>query len=138
MALTEDYVRVDITKVLDAADALEALLKDLRDELDAARAAVDRFDRSEVWYGEAATSWHKRFDKAFARVQADIEKYESYPAFLRDRAQVYLLHAADAQALADNLDSEVTKLVSSLLEQSGASLREVQDAAKRRREGEGN
>ena len=138
MALDKDYVKVDVHKILDAADQLDTIIKEMEQDLEVLKLRVKLLEGKPYWRGAAYDRWRSYYDKRYAKVVADVEKYKQFSKYLRDRAQVYLLYAAEAQALADNLDSEVTKLVSSLLVQSGASLREVQDAAKRRREGEGN
>lgn len=129
MEMDVAYSRVDTTKILDAADALDKIVAHMRQELYDIKQLVDVFDTDASWRGEAYEKWHKRYARSYKAIARDVEKYEQFAPFLRERAQRYLLTAARTQALADNLDSEVTKLVSDLLVKSGASLSEIRAAA---------
>lgn len=131
MDLDEHYTKVDTAKIMDAADKLDELVARLREQMNNLDTAAKNLKRSTKWKGEAADKWYVDYYHSYEQLKDNVDKYAGFSAWMRDRVQTYLLYAAKAQGLADNLDSEVSKLVSGLLLQSGASLKEIQDEAKK-------
>lgn len=118
----DEYSKVDTAKMLDTADALEKAVGKILDALSAIDDAVDGIESNEDnWSGDAATQWDDQYTKTRNQLSEDIDKYNIFVKYIRERVEVYIQGAIDAEQTASEMNQDVRALLNTLLEDTGGN-----------------
>lgn len=121
----DDYSRVDTEKVLNAADDLDKAVRKMRNALSSMEKALRKLsvEGDTGWSGAGADAWLEEYYDAWSRASEDVKKYEKFPKYMRDRVEVYIKAAIEAEETAESVNQDVRALLNDLLQETGGSAR---------------
>ena len=118
----EEYSKVDTAKMLDTADALEVAINKLLGALVTIDEAVERIENNDgFWNGDAATQWDDEYTKTRNRLGDDVDKYYKFVEYIKERVEVYIQGAIQAEQTASEMNQDVRALLNTLLEDTGGN-----------------